>query len=127
VNVSSARIPDFSVIPPFFYSGALIQGADSGLWYPPGEIIINSVWASARVAGTSGSIIVVQAGDETFQPDGFNLTTLTIPNASKRVGVNLSATGTTPLKVNTSQWIRVICFTSGGHEDVTIQINAEYV
>jgi hypothetical protein len=127
VSVAQARTPDFSVIPPFFYSGSPTEGADSGLWYPPGEIVVTSAWASARVTGAGATTLTVQYGDNIFNTDGVSCVVLQIPAGQKRVGVNVSTNGLTPLKIATTNWIRVVCTTAGGHEDIAVQINAEYV
>jgi hypothetical protein len=127
VYVAQARTPEFSVIPPFFYSGFPVQGADSGLWYPPGEIVVTSAWASARQAGNAPTTLTVQYGDNIFNPNGVSCVALQIPAGQKRIGVNVSTNGLTPLKIATTNWIRVVCTTAGGHEDVTVQINADYV
>lgn len=127
VFVAQARTPDFSVIPPFFYSGAPDVGADSGLWYPPGEIVVTSAWASARVTGIGPTTIKVQYGDNLFNKDGVDCITLEIPAGKQRVGVNLSTNGLTPLKIAPTNWIRCVCTVAGGHKDIAVQINADYV
>ena len=127
VSVAQARTPAFSVIPPFFYSGIPSVNSDSGLWYPPGEIIITSAWASARVAGSSATVLAIQYGDNNFNFDGTTALTLTLPLGNKRIGANLTPSGTNPLRITTTNWIRVVCTAVGGHEDIAVQINADYV
>lgn len=127
VTVAQPRTPNFSVIPPFFYSGIPTILSSSGLWYPPGEVVITSAWASARIAGSAATVLAIQYGDNNFNFDGTTALTLTLPLGNKRIGANLTPSGTNPLRITTTNWIRVVCTAVGGHEDITVQINADYV
>lgn len=127
VSVAQARTPAFSVIPPFFYSGIPDVNSDSGLWYPPGEIIITSAWASARVSGSSATVLAIQYGDNAFDVNGTTVLSLALPASGKRIGSNISPSGTNSLRVSASNWIRVVCTVVGGHEDIAVQINADYI
>jgi hypothetical protein len=132
VNVSSARNREFAVVPPFYFGGE-ITVSNSGIWYPPRELILTSIWAASSVAGTSGgTALSLQMGDDTFNPDGTTISpgafsaTIIIPQNEKVVSKEFVRTAGQPMLVSTSNWLRIACLNAGGHQDVTIQINAEY-
>ena len=132
VNVSSARNRQFAVVPPFYFGGA-ITVSNSGVWYPPRELILTSIWAASSTQGTTGgTALFLQMGDDTFNPNGSTISpgdygaTIIIPQNKKVASKEFVRTAGDPMLVSTSNWIRISCLNAGGHQDVTIQINAEY-
>jgi len=128
VNVGNAKDAQTAVVPPFYFNGTISQG-NSGVWYPSRDITIFSAWIACSKLGTSTTTLSLQYGDDNFNPEGSEFLTLSLGSTgNKRVDSSSSfgPTASEPLIIGSRNWLRVVCLSTGGHENVTVQINAEY-
>jgi hypothetical protein len=127
IMVSARRTTSFD-IPVFSLDGSLYESYSSP-FMPEKTLILTRWYIVANVAygpedSPTDSTFSLVIGDTDLYRDGKSRNTLTLPKYERYVSSELK-TPTGYLVLASRQWIRIDCSVAGGHEGVTVKVEAE--
>jgi hypothetical protein len=119
---------DRVIIPPWYIDGAPIDEDESGPWAPEQDWIIITEWyVQAGIRGSSNTTFEILLGDNVWYSEGGGQVrrSLTLDSSTKVTSQKVSEviqTSFDHIIVSNRNWLKIRCKTSGGHENVTIQL-----